>query len=132
VALRNKLLIFNHFYYNNYYRGFMEYPKLLWMITFDPKTPEKTFQERAVFTPFYEILAKPPISVGNDRQTFEFLSKINASLINITEAYLTIAESHKELKPKADEIRERLNVLNQWLQWIRSWLKPPEKEGDVD
>lgn len=112
----------------------MDHPKPLWIITFDPKIPEKPFQERAVFSSFSNqpvVIKTPPPPTEADKQALEFLSKVNTSLKNITEAYLSIAEKHEELKPKANEIRERLNVLNQWLGWIRSWLEPPKKD-DVD
>lgn len=106
-----------------------EHTKPLWIITFDPKIPEKPFQERAIFSTF----PKPaPINLGSSQQALEFLSKVNTSLKNITEAYLSIAENNEELKPKADEIRERLDVLNQWLQWIRTWLETPPEKEDVD
>lgn len=108
----------------------MKNPKPLWVITFDPTIPEKTFQERALFS---YISEKTPES---DQTTLDFLSKVNTSLKNITEAYLSIAEANEELKPKAEEIRQRLNLLNQWLGWFRSWIdqppQPPKKEEDID
>jgi hypothetical protein len=116
----------------------MQDTKPLWMITFDPKIPEKSFQERALFSSFPSTSSEPlGLHLENNRQALEFLSKVNASLKNMTEAYLEIAENNEEFKPRADEIRERLDILNKWLQWIRSWLEPPppekeEKEEDID
>lgn len=111
----------------------MEYKQPLWIITFDPKTPEKSFQERAVFSSFpNQSLIQTPSNLDSGQQALEFLSKVNTSLKNITEAYLAIAESNKELKPKADEIRERLSILNQWLEWLRCFLKPPPEKEDID
>jgi hypothetical protein len=105
----------------------------LWIITFDPETPEKTFQERAVFSSISNKTSNPlGSSLESNRQALEFLSKVNTSLKNITQTYLEMAENNEGLKPKADEIRERLDLLNKWLQWIRSWLEPPEKEEDID
>lgn len=108
----------------------MNYPEPLWIITFDTKTPEKTFQERAMFSFPDKPSTEHGFNLQGDRRALDFLSKVNTSLKNITDAYLEIAENNKAMKPKAEEIRERLNVLNQWMQWIRSWLEPPEKKED--